>query len=66
MKFLKRQFYELLLGVTAILMMGLLIIYVVLAMISVTSGISRTVGVTNGNDKTIMFDLEAAAALNFD
>jgi len=64
--FLKRQYYELVLGMTTIILLGLLIICLVLAMISVTSGISQTIGAPRGEEKATMFDLDAAAALNLD
>ncbi|MEK7094172.1 MAG: hypothetical protein AAB903_02425 [Patescibacteria group bacterium] len=64
--FLKNQYYTIILGITAITLMALLILYLVLAMISVTSGVSQTIGVPSGTAKTVLFDLEAADRLNLD
>ncbi|MEK7187845.1 MAG: hypothetical protein AAB691_03315 [Patescibacteria group bacterium] len=62
--FLKTKAYDIGLGVIAVLLMTLLILYLVLAMISITSGISQTISIGHEDVQRTKFDLGAAAALN--
>lgn len=66
MSFFSKRYYELLLGGIAVFLFGLLIIYLVLAMMSITSGIGRTIGPNDRQTESVGFNLDAAATLGLD
>lgn len=61
--FLKKNYYELILGLIVLGISGLLILYFILAMMSITSGIGPAIGPNQQSEGSLMFDLEAAASL---
>lgn len=66
MSFFSKRYYELLLGGVAVFLFGLLIIYLVLAMMSITSGIGRAIGPSDRQAGSVGFNLDAAATLGLD